>query len=79
MLLHPRNTGFSHLDDESKQIMLDTIAFFEKKGKQKLTEDDRNFVWYADFLDFVKEKRIFAKLMTPSGYGTKESRWDTST
>ncbi len=78
MLLHPRNSSFSHLDDESKQIMFETIAFFENKGKEKLMEDDRNFVWYADFLDFVKEKKIFAKLMTPSGYGIKESRWDTS-
>ena len=78
LLLHPGKSDFSHLDNESKQIMLDTIAFFENKGKTKLTDDDRNFVWYADFLDFVKEKKIFSTLMTPSGYGVKESRWDTS-
>lgn len=78
MLLHPRLSNFSHLDEESKKIMLDTIAFFEKKGKVKLMEDDRNFVWYDDFLTFVKEKNIFAKLMTPTGYGAENSRWDTS-
>ncbi len=78
MLLHPGKTDFSHLDPESQKIMQDTIAFFEKKGKIKLTDDDRNLVWYADFLDFVKSEKIFARLMTPTGYGPADSRWDTS-
>ena len=78
MLLHPGKTDFSHLDAESQKIMPDTIAFFEKKGKIKLTDDDRNLVWYADFLDFVKSEKIFARLMTPTGYGPADSRWDTS-
>ena len=78
MLLDPGKTDFSHLDEESKLIMKDTISFFENKGKTKLTEDDRNLVWYADFLDFIKENKIFARLMTPSGYGENNSRWDTS-
>ena len=78
MLLHPGKTDFSHLDAESQKIMQDTIAFFEKKGKIKLTDDDRNLVWYADFLDFVKSEKIFARLMTPTGYGPADSRWDTS-
>lgn len=78
MLLHPGKTDFSHLDTDSQQIMQDTIAFFENKGKIKLTDDDRNLVWYADFLEFVKEKKIFARIMTPAGYGAADSRWDTS-
>ena len=78
MLLHPGKTDFAHLDSESQKIMQDTIAFFENKGKIKLIEDDRNLVWYADFLEFVKEHKIFAKLMTPAGYGPEGSRWDTS-
>ena len=78
LLLHPLKSKFEHLDDDSKEIMHKTIAFFENKGKVKLTQDDRNLVWYADFLDFVKENRIFAKLMTPEGYGAEDSRWDTN-
>ena len=54
--------------------MHDTIAFFEKKGKIKLTDDDRNLVWYADFLEFVKNEKIFARLMTPAGYGPEGTR-----
>ncbi len=78
ILLHPLQTDFSHLDEDSQKIMHQTIAFFERKGKTKLTEDDRNFVWYDDFLEFVKDEKIFARLMTPAGYGDKIARWDTS-
>ena len=78
VILHPKKTDFSHLDKASQQIMLDTIAFFENKGKSKLCDDDRHYVWYDDFLSFVKEKKIFATLMTPSGYGEEGARWDTS-
>ncbi|MEZ5007266.1 MAG: acyl-CoA dehydrogenase [Chitinophagales bacterium] len=78
LILHPLKTDYSYLDEESQDIMQKTIAWFEAKGKQKLTDDDRNFVWYADFLAFIKEEKIFAKLMTPSGYGKSNSRWDTA-
>ena len=78
MLLHPNKTDFSHLDSESQEIMRLTISFFEDKGKEKLMHDDRHFVWYADFLEFVKENQVFAKLMTPAGYGAEGSRWDTT-
>ena len=54
-----------------------TIAFFEKKGKRKLKEDDHERIWYADFLDFVKKEKIFYSLLTPSPYGDGETRWDT--
>jgi acyl-CoA dehydrogenase len=57
--------------------MLETIDFFERKGKRRLKEDDHAAVWYADFLEFVREKKIFATMCTPSGYGAEESRWDT--
>ncbi len=78
LLLHPKKSDFKHLDEASRAIMHKTIEFFENKGKEKLTDDDRNFVWYADFLEFVKENKIFAKLMTPEGYGAEDSRWDTN-
>ncbi|EKQ84414.1 acyl-CoA dehydrogenase family protein [Leptospira kirschneri] len=77
-LLNPKKTEFKHLDEKSRNIMKRTIAFFEKKGKNKLKEDDRNQTWYADFLEFQKSEKIFATLMTPSGYGESDSRWDTT-
>lgn len=77
ILLNPKNYSWETLDPKSRELMLATIDFFERKGKAKLKEDDRNRVWYADFLAFVKESQAFATLMTPAGYGADDARWDT--
>jgi len=77
MLLHPKNETFEHLDPRSREIMLKTVAFFENKGKNKLKHDDHERVWYADFLEFVKQEKVFATLLTPAPYGDGDHRWDT--
>ena len=77
ILVHPKQHSRKYSDERSKEVMLKTIDFFETRGKQKLKEDDRNRVWYSDFLDFVKKERIFATLMTPDQYGADDCRWDT--
>ncbi|MGI9647579.1 MAG: acyl-CoA dehydrogenase [Acidimicrobiia bacterium] len=77
VLLDPRNHNRSYPDERSRQVMLDTIEFFEAKGKRRLKEDDHAAVWYSDFLDFVGKERIFATMCTPAGYGAEDSRWDT--
>ena len=77
MLLNPKQPNYDHLDANSRQMMLKTIDFFETRGKQKLKEDDHERNWYADFLAFVKQEKIFASLLTPSAYGGDNCRWDT--
>jgi len=78
ILLNPKTQGYEHLDEKSREIMLKTIAFFEKKGKKKLKDDDHERVWYADFLEFVKQEKIFATLLTPPEHtDDKDARWDT--
>jgi acyl-CoA dehydrogenase len=77
LLLNPKQHTRDYPDARSREIMLKTIEFFERRGKRKLKEDDRDRVWYADFLDFVKRERIFATLLTPAGYGGADCRWDT--
>lgn len=77
ILLNPKKHDRKYPDDKSRDIMLKTIEFFENKGKKKLKEDDRERVWYADFLEFVKNEHIFATLLAPSRYGAQDSRWDT--
>lgn len=77
ILLNPKHHTRYYPDEKSRQIMLKTIEFFEKKGKQKLKEDDHKRAWYADFLEFQKQEQLFATLLTPSGYGDPDSRWDT--
>ncbi|MFN8673497.1 MAG: acyl-CoA dehydrogenase [Candidatus Sericytochromatia bacterium] len=77
-LLNPKNNNYDYLDQKSKDIMLKTIEFFETKGKNKLTEDNMNYVWNYDFVEFVKKEKIFSTLMTPKGYGATDSSWNTS-
>jgi acyl-CoA dehydrogenase len=77
MLLNPSTQTYDHLDPASKELMLKTIAFFENKGKKKLKEDDHERIWNYDFVEFIKEEKAFATLMTPAGYGPADSRWDT--
>jgi acyl-CoA dehydrogenase len=77
VLLNPTTQTFDHLDEPSRQIMLKTIAFFEKKGKSKIKADDHERIWYADFIDFLKKEKIFATLLTPTTAGDGKTRWDT--
>ena len=77
ILLNPKKHNRQYPDQISQEIMKKTIEFFEKKGKRKLKEDDHARTWYADFLDFIKEEKIFYRLLTPSEFGDGETRWDT--
>ncbi|MCF8043860.1 MAG: acyl-CoA dehydrogenase [Desulfarculaceae bacterium] len=76
-LLNPKDHSRFYPDGKSREIMEKTIQFFENKGKVKLKEDDRNRVWYADLLDFLKDEEVFYTLLTPSKYGDDDCRWDT--
>ena len=79
ILLNPKRYEGKDLDPASRELMEKTIAFFEAKGKVRLKKDDRERVWYADFLDFVKNEKAFARLLTPAAYGggDPDYRWDT--
>ena len=79
MLFNPRKENFEHLDARSREIMTKTIDFFEAKGKARLKEDDHERRWYADFLEFVKENKVFATLLTPPEFAgeSADARWDT--
>ena len=77
ILLDPKNHDRPYPDSRSSEIMRKTIEFFEDKGKAKLLEDYYGRQWYADFLEFVGNERIFASMCTPSGEGAADTRWDT--
>ena len=79
ILLNPKKHSRSYPDDATRQLMLDTIGFFEAKGRGKLKKDDHERVWYQDFLDFQREHKLFARLLTPAKYGGGDAayRWDT--
>ncbi len=77
ILFNPKKHTRKYPDEKSRQIMLKTIEFFEKKGLKKIKADWRRKVWNYDFVDFLKDNQVFATLMTPAGYGAPDSRWDT--
>ncbi len=76
-LFNPQALDPGNLDEPSLRILQRTIGFFENKGKQRIKEDDRKQVWYADFLEFVKQEQVFATFLTPARHGTGSQRWDT--
>lgn len=77
-LINPNKYTQEWPDQKTKDIMLKTIEFFERKGLNSIKEDDQAIRWYEDFLRFIKENEIFATMLTPSGYGDPDSRFDLS-
>ena len=64
ILFNPSNYRREHADTHSRELVEKTIAFFENKGLAKIKEDDQAMVWYDDFLEFIKDEKIFASLLT---------------
>ena len=77
LLLNPHAYDPAGLDDESQALMEATIRYFESLGKDRITTEDNEGVWYADFCRFLGESGAFATLMTPAGYGAEGAHWDT--
>lgn len=77
MLLNPKKYTLEHSDKHFQELVLKTIDFFESKGLQRVKDDDHQRIWYADFLEFIKNENVFATLLRPTEYGDKNSRWDT--
>jgi acyl-CoA dehydrogenase len=80
LLLDPNDYDPSHFDRETKRQLRAVIDWFEGRGKVRLLRDDLEAAWVSDFLDFIKQEKIFATFLTPSEYGGGDSnkRWDTS-
>ena len=77
VLLNPHRLTRRYRDDRSAELMGQTVEFFEKRGKEALKRDEHDRVWPTDFLDFLRRERIFATMLTPTGYGRDDCRWDT--
>jgi acyl-CoA dehydrogenase len=80
LLLQPKKLKTLLADAGSRAIMEKTVAFFERMGKTRLTEDFNKKAWYRGFVDFIAAERIFSKLLTPMAYagGDPDCRWDTA-
>jgi len=80
LLFDPNAYDPSHVDPETRRQLRAVIDWFEGRGKARLLRDDLEAAWVSDFLDFIKQERIFATFLTPSEYGGGDAnkRWDTS-
>ena len=47
------------------------VEFFQKKGLEKLKEEDREEEWYQDWIDYQAQHQLYAKLLVPSKYSTQ--------
>lgn len=79
-MLNPHKPDFADFDERTQQIFSATIEFFESHGKAWLTQQDRDRVWYAEFIEFLKKERVFATFLTPASEagGDPDKRWDTA-
>jgi acyl-CoA dehydrogenase len=79
-MLNPHKPDFADFDERTQQIFTATVGFFESRGKAWLTQQDRDRVWYAEFIEFLKKERVFATFLTPASEadGDPDKRWDTA-
>ncbi|UGA54790.1 acyl-CoA dehydrogenase family protein [Vibrio sp. VB16] len=77
MLFNPKLHNIEYRDQNTQELMQKVIDFFENKGLKSIKEDWHNKVWNYEFVEFMKENNILETLMTPSGYGAEDARWDT--
>jgi acyl-CoA dehydrogenase len=77
VLLNPTQGVRSYPDLATRDLMLATIEFFERKGLARIKHDDHERIWYRDFLDFIADHKIFSTLLTPPDHGGEGCRWDT--
>lgn len=80
LLFNPNSYHPAQFDPETRRLLRAVIDWFEGRGKSQLLADDLDAVWVSDFLDFIKEQRIFATFLTPSEFGgaDPDKRWDTA-
>ncbi|MCV7066354.1 acyl-CoA dehydrogenase [Mycolicibacterium farcinogenes] len=80
VLFDPKRADFDQFDTRTREIFRATIDFFESHGKRWLKQQDRDRVWYSEFLDLVKREGIFATFLTPASEadGDPDKRWDTA-
>ncbi|HUY33871.1 MAG TPA: acyl-CoA dehydrogenase [Pirellulales bacterium] len=50
--------------------------FFQSKGLEALQREDRQEVWYQDWIDYQAEHGIYAGLLSPQRYSSRGHRFD---
>jgi acyl-CoA dehydrogenase len=79
LIFNPNTWTAPYLEPGDEQKLKAMIEWFEDRGLQALKDDDRDHVWYADFLEMQAELGIFEDFLTPERDGADggSRRWDT--
>ncbi|MFD0365305.1 acyl-CoA dehydrogenase family protein [Nocardia sp. GCM10030253] len=79
-LFNPKTSEFAEFDAETRRLLRAVVDWFEARGKAVLKQEDRDRIWYSEFLGFVKRERVFATFLTPAAEanGDPNKRWDTA-
>lgn len=77
LLLNPSDLNGNSPDASTRELMQKTVDFFERKGKEAMRASYHSKEWYSDFLEFVRENRIFAQISAPADSNLGGARWDT--
>jgi acyl-CoA dehydrogenase len=80
LLFNPNTYDPQQFDDETRRLLRATIDWFEGQGKKRILDDDLAAQWPADFVEFVKQEKLFATFLTPSEFagGDPNKRWDAA-
>ncbi|TQF67032.1 acyl-CoA dehydrogenase [Rhodococcus spelaei] len=80
LLFNPNTYDPKDFDPETRRLLRATIDWFENRGKRRLLQDDLEAEWVSDFLDFVRDEKLFATFQTPAecAGGDPNRRWDAA-
>ncbi|MGV0791140.1 acyl-CoA dehydrogenase family protein [Mycolicibacterium sp. XJ1819] len=80
LLFDPNTYDPQEFDAGTRRLLRATIDFFEGLGKKRILDDDLAARWPADFVEFVRQERLFATFLTPSEFadGDPDKRWDAA-
>ena len=76
LLLNPQKMEQIMADKKTQDLFNLTVAFFEQKGNFSMRIDSKAKRLPTDWYQFIKESGLFATLLTPTGYGDADARWD---
>lgn len=77
-LFNPHAFNGQDDDPKARDIMKNTIDFFERKGLREMKIDDMLFRYADDFIKCQRDNKAFATMLTPKGYGEdpENARYD---
>ena len=76
LLLNPQQMEQVMADQKTQDLFNLTVDFFEHKGNFSMRIDAKSKRLPSDYYQFIKESGLFATLLTPTGYGDADARWD---